>query len=445
MSGLKKHPLITGTIILTLTGLTSRLIGFFYRIYLSRLFGEEGMGIYQLLGPVLALSFSLTAAGFQTAISKFVASETSTKDVRHSLRVLLTGLAFSLALSLPCTFFLIRFSEQIAISFLLESRTASMLRIVALSIPLASVHACINGYFYGIKQTALPASTQLVEQIFRVGSVALITALGTRSGKEPTINTAVLGLVIGEGISMLLSVLAAFSCFTQKLPHAPHIPASHGLSGKLLALAVPLSLNRIAINFLQSVEAIYIPNKLLTYGYDNATALSVYGVLTGMALPLILFPNALTNSVSVLLLPVISEADSMGNQSLIRKAIQKTIRYSSLLGILCMTFFFLSGKYLGCLLFQSPLAGHFIVTLSFICPFLYLSATLSSVINGLGKAGVVFFTNVTALLLRLFFVFFVLPSVGIKGYLWALLISQCYTALLYILYLRFHGRHLLRK
>lgn len=445
MSRLKKHPLITGTIILTLTGLISRLIGFFYRIYLSRLFGEEGMGIYQLLGPVLALSFSLTAAGFQTAISKFVASETSTKDVRHSLRVLLTGLTFSLALSLPCTFLLIRFSEQVAVSFLLEPRTTSMLRIVALSIPLASVHACINGYFYGIKQTALPATTQLVEQIFRVGSVALITAWGTRLGREPVINTAVLGLVVGEGISMLLSVLAALGSFSRKLPTAPHPPAAVGLTGRLLALAIPLALNRIAINFLQSVEAIYIPNKLLAYGYDHATALSVYGVLTGMALPLILFPNALTNSVAVLLLPVISEADSMGNQALIRKAIQKTIRYSSMLGAFCMAFFFLTGKALGCLLFQSPLAGHFIMTLSFICPFLYLSATLSSVINGLGKAGVVFFTNVTALLLRLFFVFFLLPHVGIKGYLWALLASQCYTALLYIFYLRFHSRHLMHK
>ena len=66
----RNNPFITGTIILTLTGLLSRLIGFFYRIYLSRLFGEEGMGVYQLLSPVLSLTFSVTAAGLQTAISK---------------------------------------------------------------------------------------------------------------------------------------------------------------------------------------------------------------------------------------------------------------------------------------------------------------------------------------------------------------------------------------
>ena len=142
---LKKHPLIAGTIILTATGFISRIIGFFYRIYLSRLFGEEGMGIYQLLSPVLALSFSLTAAGIQTAISKFVASETSTGDYRHSSRVLLTGLLLSTSLSFLCMAFILEASEWIAVVFLLEPRTASMLRIVALSLPIGAVHACING------------------------------------------------------------------------------------------------------------------------------------------------------------------------------------------------------------------------------------------------------------------------------------------------------------
>ena len=74
---LSSHPLVWGTLLLTLTGLISRTIGFFYRIYLSRCFGEEGMGIYQLLGPVLSLSFALTASGYQTAISKVIAEKTA--------------------------------------------------------------------------------------------------------------------------------------------------------------------------------------------------------------------------------------------------------------------------------------------------------------------------------------------------------------------------------
>ena len=143
-----KNPLVSGTIILTLTGFASRFIGFFYRIFLSRTFGAEGMGIYQLTAPVLALTFALTAAGIQTAISKFVAGETSTRDYRYSFVYLFSGLALSLTLSILCAGFVYCFSEQIAVQFLMEARTAPLLRIIALSIPMAAVHSCINGYFY---------------------------------------------------------------------------------------------------------------------------------------------------------------------------------------------------------------------------------------------------------------------------------------------------------
>ena len=70
-----KNSLITGTLLLTLAGVLTRIIGFFYRIFLSRLIGAEGLGIYQLLSPVMALGFAVTAAGIQTAISRFVSSE----------------------------------------------------------------------------------------------------------------------------------------------------------------------------------------------------------------------------------------------------------------------------------------------------------------------------------------------------------------------------------
>ena len=147
----KNNPLITGTIILTITGFASRFIGFFYRIFLSRVFGAEGMGLYQLTSPVLALTFSITVSGMQTAISKYVASETSTRDYRSSFRTLLTGFGISMLLSAVCTAYIYIFSDTIAEKLLFEPRTAPLLRIISLSIPMATVHSCINGYFYGIQ------------------------------------------------------------------------------------------------------------------------------------------------------------------------------------------------------------------------------------------------------------------------------------------------------
>ncbi len=430
----RKNPLLIGTIILTVTGLLSRFIGFFYRIFLSQTFGAEGMGIYQLISPVLALSFSLTVSGMQTAISKYVASETTTHDYKTSFRTLWIGFLISMALSFGCAAFIYQYSEWIAVTFLMEERTAPLLRIISLSIPMATVHSCINGYFYGIKKTAIPALSQLSEQVVRVGSVYLINHICMQRHMTPTISFAVVGLVIGEGASMIVSLLAvigrSFQVFDKpallgKIFGRGSLASSYyQITGKLLQLAVPLSLNRIIINILQSIEAIFIPNKLMAYGLNNADALGVYGVLTGMSLPLILFPSAITNSISVLLLPIVSEAEASGNQRAVTKAIMKSLKYCLLLGFGCTAIFLLCGRMAGRLLFKSELAGSFILTLSFICPFLYIASTLNSILNGLGKTALTFFYSIVSLLVRLLFVFFAIPIWGIKGYLWGMLASQ---------------------
>ncbi len=426
----KNNPLITGTIILTVTGFVSRFIGFFYRIFLSRLFGAEGMGIYQLISPVLALSFSLTVAGMQTAISKYVASETTSKDYRSSAMHLFTGFVLSMTVSFLCTLGIYSYADEIALHFLLEERTAPLLRIIAISIPMATVHSCINGYFYGIRKTTIPALCQLSEQIIRVGSVYAIYYFCLQRNMTPTISFAVIGLVIGESASMIVSLIAVQIHFARAVPanYGPLLKTSllsyAEVTRQLLTLAVPLSLNRVIINFLQSLEAIFIPNRLMHYGYDNAAALSLYGVLTGMSLPLILFPSAITNSICVLLLPIVSEADAASNTATIKKAVHKSIRYGFLLGIVFTLFFLFSGKFLGNLLYQSPLSGSFIITLSFLCPLMYIASTLNSILNGLGQTGLTFIYSMISLLVRLGFVFFGIPLWGIQGYLWGLLVSQ---------------------
>ena len=436
-----------------MTGLVSRLIGFFYRIYLSRLFGEEGMGIYQLINPVLSLSFSLTAAGYQTAVSKLVAEKTARQE-KHTFRPLFAALSISIPLSLLCNFIIYYFSEEIASVLLQETRTAPMLRILSFSIPVASVHSCINGYFYGIKKTGVPAATQFIEQCIRVGSVYWLSCRVLAKGNNLTINVAVLGLVLGEIGSMLVSLFSMYMVlyrtshvhvrddFRTVSFHPNKTYAPTGVYGPLMSMVLPLTANRIVLNLLQSLESVSIPAKLRLYGYDTATALSVYGVLTGMAMPLIFFPNALTNSISVLLLPMISEAYALGDMDKVKKYTLQTVRFCILLGFACMSVFLLTGRFIGGTMFHSELAGHFILTLSFLCPFLYLDTTLSSILQGLGMAGHIFVMNVISLMLRLAFVFYAIPKFGITGYLWGILASQILLSILYLSCLLFSRKRL---
>lgn len=434
---MKAHPLVKGTIMLTLTGMFSRLIGFFYRIYLSKTFGEEGMGLYQLLGPVLALTFSLCGAGIQTSISKYVAGKCdpltqNAQSKRDSLVFLFAGILQAGTLSAICSFVLYKNSNWIATNFLLEPRCASMLRILALSIPFSALHACGNGYFYGISKTSVPSTTQLVEQFGRFSCVFIASYFAQKLDMDLHINVAVVGLVFGEAIATLvsLSIVVRESALTKtySIKHALRLQERPAFL--LAKMALPLSTSRIVVNLLQSVEAVYIPNRLQTYGYTNSEALSIYGVLTGMAMPLIFFPSALSNSLSVLLLPLVARAQEEKNLEKLKRITHTAILFSSCFGIFCTIFFLCISDFAGKHMFDSPLASNFIATLSFICPFLYLSSTMSSILHGLGKTGITFILNVMALSIRLIFVFVFVPKYGIQGYLWGLLISHLSTTML---------------
>ena len=171
-------------------------------------------------------------------------------------------------------------------------------------------------------------------------------------------------------------------------------------------------------------------------GLSTSEALSVYGVFSGMAFPLIMFPSALTSSVSSLLLPSVSELQAQGNNKRIRKTIYLTIGFCSLLGIMCFLFFFIFADFIGELLFHSSIAASQIRALSFVCPFLYLSGALCSILHGLGKTGITFAFNMISIFLRLGFVYFVIPFSGFSGYLYGILCSQILFDFLIILALK---------
>lgn len=424
MFNLKKNTLVYGTLLLSFSGLFCRGIGFFYRLFISQTFGEEAMGIFQLTSPVLMLAFSLTCAGTQTAISRYTASCLGLNKEAMAKKFLFVGCFLSFSLALLYSIIIYGQAENISIYFLQEERCVPLLRICALSFPFSALHSCFNGYFYGKKETKIPSFTQITEQIVRIGSVFFLYHFFLLQNKTPTIALTCVGMVLGETTSFLISFL--YYLLTNK--KTPKEPGFIHITGQLLTLSIPLTFNRVIVNLLQSYEAISIPVHLKEFGYSDKTALSIYGVLTGMALSLVLFPSTFVNSASVLLLPAVSEASSQDNLSRIRTTIKQSMFFSLGLGFVCTCFFYIFGNLCGTLLFDSSLAGTFICQLSFLCPFLYLHGTLSSILNGLKKIKTTLFINIFSLLVRLFFILYFIPQYGIKGYLWGLLLSEILSA-----------------
>lgn len=423
---IKRHPIISGTMILTAAGLFTRIVGFYYKIFLSRNIGAEALGIYQLSMPFLSIGIAVTCSGIHTSISRYVAACSGGEQRETASSYLAAGLLMSLGicglLFMPCYLY----CDKIAAFFFHEPSCAPILRILIFAIPLECIHSCINGYYYGKQKANIPAFGQCIEQIVRVLCVYLIFCICQKENIPFRETHAALGLLLGEIAATIYFVtMISLERFSR-----PRLKTTVSAGRRLAVMSYPITLNRVSLNTLNGLENTFIPERLIAFGFSSTEALSVYGVFSGMAMPVILFPNVLSNSVSVMLLPMIAKAAGERRFSYISRTIRLAFFLCMLLGFGCSLGFFLLGNFVGDFLFGNELAGDFIRLLCWICPFLFLNATFSSILNGLGQTKATFLISMTGSLTRLIFIYFSIPAVGFQGYVMGILISQVVTAFL---------------
>ena len=236
----------------------------------------------------------------------------------------------------------------------MEPRCAPLLPALALAFPCTSIHACICGYYYGKEKVQVPALAQLAEQCVRIFTVFIITDICREQGRPVTVFVAVAGLVAGEAGSALFTLVSYLlfsqnpetgenpyadrAPYTGKIPHTNKLPYTdkkiqRGVNSffetaiPLMALAAPLMANRLVVNLLQSLEAILIPNRLNSFGLSKAQALSVYGILTGMSMPFIMFPSAIVNFLPIVLLPTAARHQPPENNAEISTPVYVYHRY----------------------------------------------------------------------------------------------------------------------
>lgn len=427
------HPLIKGTIILTLSGFITKIMGFFYKIFLSHAIGATGLGIYQLVFPIYGLAMTLAASGIQIGISRFCGSAFSSQNPKKSWGYFLTGTIFSGIISVLLTILLYSHADLISFYIIKEERCTPLLQIVALSILPSVLHNCINSWYYAKKQTEIPAFSHLLEQGIRILVSWLIYQTLLKQTTEATPALAVWGMFFGEVSACIFSVLCFF-IHNRKLIYFS-LPTLKVCAKELYCFSFPLTLNRLLFACLQSIESILIPQRLLLFGSSSTRALELYGILTGMTLPFLMFPSSLTTSASTVLMPMVAGEQAQGNSLKIQSTIEKTLKYCLMLGIFAMVIFFLYGNDLGMTIFHNAEAGTYLQTLAFLCPFFYLNGTLSSILTGLGKTGLCLLQNVIGLTIRIGFILFMIPNWGMVGYLWGLLVSQFVVTLLNVFFI----------
>lgn len=428
VSMFNKNPIIKGTIIITVASLLGKIIGFLYRIFLSNLIGAKGMGIFQLIFPVLAFFVALSCGGIQLAVSRFVAES---KNKKESFLVLLSSLIMSLFFSVIALGILYCFAGSISNLIIKNDACKELLKYAAFSIPPATIHACICGYYLGLKKTFVPAWSGVFEQLIKVLALFILWNVWSQNNIAITPLIAVYSMIISEFFGMVFCMIAICGEKFFRI----NLRNFFRTSKKIFSVSYILTLNKIMLSFLQTIEAVIFPGALLKSGLSKSEALSIYGILTGMAMPVITFPSAINTSVSTMLLPTIASANTKNNNDSIIKTTEYSIWFSMMTGIFCTGIFIFYGDFIGTKFFGQYIAGQYIIALSFLCPFMYMSITMGSILHGLALTNAAFIHNVIGVVIRLISIWFGVPIWGMQGFFIGLLISNLVITLLHCYYI----------
>ena len=383
--------------------------------------------------------------------------------------ILLAGTILSFILALFLSIFINFNSKWIACNILMVPDCDIYLKLLTYLFPFCSISACICGYQYGLENAKPPAIAGIIEQITRILFVFIVQ--GFFSVKEICCQIGVYGLTVGEFFGFLYNMSTIKNKKRNNKKHISdknlnndnaklhseslHSKRQHAYNAKsdnqqfkrqelknktfnkrknkislkesfklLLPVFISLTSIKLTISLLHSVESIFIPASLVKYGYTMNEALSVYGIYSGMAMPFIMFPATITMAISTMLLPAVSKAHSSGNKKQIKKLIRRTSYFCLVTGMAATVFFLLFGNICASLFFHNELAGRYLTVMSFLCPFLYLNMTYSSILNGLGKPHMTFVITVVCTLIKILSLMFFVPKYGMIAYIAASLIAE---------------------
>jgi stage V sporulation protein B len=415
--------LILNTALLTAASFLMQTVSVMFNVYLTNRIGTVGIGLFQLTMTVYGMAATFGCAGVRLGATR-LNIDLLAKNPQASLRrsmLLCTG--YALALSLCVAAALFSFAPLIAQGWLHDPRTVRSLRWLAAGLPFVAVTAAIQGYFTAVRTVYKCALSQGFEQGVRIVCVMLFLNHLLPRGIDYACLAIVYGMVIGEAAVFLLScVLLRYSAYMRRL----------GRGGKsvclrdLLHIAGPDAAGACARSVLLTTEHLLIPRGFEASGRSKEEAMRIYGVVHGMALPVLLYPSAVLSSLANLLVPEISELRVQRQSERINQAVLRVLKLSLLYGVFAGGMFYAFAEPLSVRIYGNTDAARYLQILAPLVPIMYLDMSVDGILKGLDEQKASMLYNIIDSGLCVVLVYLLLPRLAIKGYVIVLFVSEIY-------------------
>lgn len=416
----RRSSLLSGTLLLTAVGLFSQALGFVYRIALSRLVGAEVMGLYQLVMPVYSVLLSLTAVGLTVAVSTLSARYKALDDWAALRSTLYKGVAGFLALALPLGIVTALCSDAVSVYLLGDARTQLGVVLLVPCVLLTGVENLHKHCFYGTGNVRPPAASETVEQLVRTAAVLGLLAAFLPQYPERAVGLIICGMIVCE----LFSSMTLVALFRRQLRRVPLRPSSVRVTWKqLFAISIPVGCTSLLGTLMGSANSVLIPRKLVEGGMETSAAISAFGVLCGMTVPMLMLPMGFISALGLTLVPHLAQKAALGEREAIRAQLGRTLSLISLLMAPALALLTVLGPTLGRALFRNDAVGEFMLPLAIGTLFSCWQSVLAGSLNGLGKQRTAARNAIICDALQLAFTWFTVARWGLAGYVTGYLVT----------------------
>ena len=420
---MRRRNLIINTFLLTFSTMSLGILGMVFRIYLSNQIGSEGMGLYQLIMSINVFAWTIAISGIRLTLTRLIAEEIGKKSSKDKIRHLLKcGFIYTLFFSCISALGLYYGSHFISTVLIGDIRAQTPLQILSFSMPFIGISACFNGYFYGCRKVIKSIFADFIENITMIVIVAFFITSFSTSNLEYTCSYITLGMTLGSIVACFCAYLMYI--FEKKNKIERSIEKSNKtLFKEVVSVALPIAGSAYIQTFLRSIEDILIPKALKSHGSSTATSLSIFGVIKGMALPLLNFPSIFLASFSTLIIPEIAQYNVLNRKKSVNFVISKVIKFTLIIAFFATGFFMTYSSELGQILYKNDEVGIMLKILAPLIPFMYLDRIVDGSLNALDQQVYTLRYNLIDMTVRIIIINLLIPIFGIDGFIMVLFIS----------------------
>lgn len=394
-----------------------------FNLYIYNKIGSEAVGIFNLIMSVYMLAVTLATSGLNIACTYIVSEQFSKGDYSNGIRAVKNCFSFSTLLGLFSSFILILFSNIISQNWLQATVSNIPLYLIAIGLPFIGISSVLNGYFAAVRKAYKSAFSQAFELTVKIFATILLLTFYPSHNIESICISLILGDVISEICSCILLVVLYHK---DKNKYIKRTSKNFNFKKQILKIVFPVSITSCVRSGLSTLMQFVIPNRLMLFGISYSVALSEYGKISGMAMSILLFPSVFIMSFSNLLVPEFASLSAMQYKKRILQICQKVFSYTSAFSIIIAIIFFFFSNEISMLAFQNSECTNYIIVLAPLVLFMYVNNIIDSILKGLNKQFSVMICNILDLILTIGILYFLLPILGILGYLLAIMISELF-------------------